>query len=207
MNKAFIRVPKTGTTSLINGIREAVDSPSHPCLTRAHDLATTLLAHDHGHDFITMMRDPLQTSASCYYFVKNRLNIEEFDPSVKAGGRSGVLTVHADLIETGVTLEEYLLQSPANDFFGKFFGPLQPADCAFVGSVDDMVTSFKLLTAITGIPSTWRWSNKNPKRPATLQPYYVSPEVTAAFKERNALEYELYTKGLEQFAALKKRYQ
>ena len=201
-NVALIRVPKSGSTTLLRNLQRARND--HPCITHQHRPVSFFAEHGHAHDFITMVRDPLQQAVSCYYYVRNVANAQRMrDPNGQAN--LGVLAEHRILSE-GMTLDEYLFTAPANDFAGKYFETAQPSDFAVVGVTNEMAASLALVTAITGIPTQERWDNKNPARPETLQPYYVDPAVAAEFKTRNAIEYDLYNKGVEHFEFLKAKW-
>jgi hypothetical protein len=151
-----------------------------------------------------MVRDPLQQAASCYYYIRNLSNAQAIKN--QNGERNlGVLANHRLITETA-TLDEYLLTAPADDFAVKYFDGMQPSEFAVVGETNEMDTSLALITAVTGIKTHSLWENRNPARPATLQPYYVDPVVAAEFEARNAGEYDLYYKGIEHFNALKAKW-
>lgn len=206
-NFAMVKVPKTGTTTVVFGYQDLWKSEEHPCLSSAHwTISMWGERHgDHSHDFFTWVRDPLQMYCSSYYFLKNRIHrIEHASKSVEEDKHP--LYEHSLMLQDITSLEEYLLEAPANDFMPKYFGGSDLKDYVFVGKTEEMSTSLQIFTKITGLPIKDEWRNKNPKRPETLQPYYVPADVAAKFKKRNYQEYEAHAKGLELFEAFKRRY-
>lgn len=202
-NIALIRVPKSGSSTIMHSIGGLDDS--RPCVIREHETVDYFNLHGHSHDFITTVRDPLQQYVSCYYYVRNVHNRFVFENPLEPFANPGSLFQHR-LVALDTSLNDYLMAAPSNDFAAKFFCGAYPSDFAVIGETNQMDATLAVITAVTGISTTPTWMNKNPARPATLQPYYVDPAVAAAFKIRNAGEYDLYYKGLEHFNALKAKW-
>lgn len=203
MNISLIRIPKTGSTTLFRNL--PVGSPDYPCLSADHIIRAEYEAHGHPHDYITMVRDPLQIYCSNFYFLKNRMNIQKVRPDYKPAPKM-VLADHMNPIKAANGIEQYLVTAPTNDFITRYFSGALPDDFVFIGETNHMAESLALLSAITGLPTRYVWENKNPKRPSTLQPYWVPKGVGIAFKKRNEQEYELYAKSVERFNALKAKW-
>jgi hypothetical protein len=201
-NLALIRVPKCGSTTLAHSLRPLFKSDDYPCLAPTHNTVGLFLSHDHPHDFVSMVRDPLQLYCSAYYYVRNVAAQGGFYDNLVQGLRKVVLEEHTK-IALDTTLEEYLVSAPENDFMTVFFEGIEPKDFLFLGEVNQMQTSLDLFTRITGIPTNYEWANKNPNRPETLQPYWADPSVVSVFKKRNEQEYEVYAKSIEHFNHLK----
>lgn len=200
-NLAFVKIPKTGTQT----VEASLDHKANPCLLRAHLTVADFAKHKHGHDFMTMVRDPLQLYISAFYYIKNKKHAEKSGHK-PSDGRPRVLQHHGKVIDAVATLEEYLLNAPANDFLSLYTAGTQLSDFIFVGETNHMDESLALLGKILGVTTKHLWKNKNPKRPNTLQPYWVSADVATAFKARNSGEYEVYAKGMERFDALKAKW-
>jgi hypothetical protein len=203
-NLAFVRIPKTGSTTLLQSLKGLTE---HPCIETQHQTIATMELHGHAHEYFTIVRDPLQQYISCYYFVKNSMNKRTVYRPLDAPDLGfGPLGGHQLAIASTNGLAEYLLNAPIDDFTSKYLSGTLPADMVVVGEVTEMGASLALISAVTGISTHLAWENRNPARQATLQPYYVDPAVVAAFKVRNAGEYELYAKGVEHFNALKAKW-
>lgn len=202
-NLAFVKIPKTGTQTIEDSLRPVF--VENPCLTSMHLTVEQFSSHGHAHDFITMVRDPLQQYISAYYYTKNKMNAAAIG-APPTDGRPRVLREHRLVISATASLEEYLLNAPVDDFLVKYTAGTTMDDFIFVGETNHMDESLALLTAVTGIPTHSEWANRNPKRPMTLQPYWVPADVEAAFKARNAGEYEVYAKGVERFESLKAKW-
>jgi len=202
-NLAVVRIPKTGTVSLLTGMLPLMVSDQYPCVTNLHKTTDYFNRHPHDHDFITMVRDPLQQYISCYYFLKNRAHIAETGRHIHVDGRDGTLRTQRKAVEASTSLEDYLSNTVVGDFAERYFGKVAPESFMFVGETNQMEASIAVLSKMLNMPMQVHWENRNPKRPTTLQPYYVAPSVAAAFKARNASEYDLYERSVAHFNTLK----
>ena len=200
MSLVFIRVPKTGTTSIISSIGQQ-DIQDNPCLSPQHIPASEFINHDHSHKYFSMARDPLQTACSFYYFIKNINNANriKLDPNNNFNN----MRVQADQVLSSESLDEYLLNSDPNGFLGIFWDGLPPEDFMFIGDVNNMSDSVKVLSILTGINFKEYWARKNPARPDTLQPYWVEDSVRRAFEAKNTTEYDLYDRAMTKFAEVR----
>lgn len=200
MNLAHIRIPKSGSTTIANNLDQIRNQ--HPCLSRVHFSTAYFEGHGHSHDYIGMVRDPIQQYISAYYYIKN-IRAQNV---VAEGNRKNVLPELAAVVDATNSLNDYLLNAPINDFAVRYFGVIQPSDFFFIGTVNEMEASLAVLGAMAGFSPINVWSNKNPARPQTLQPYWVPNDIAQQFMARNELEYEMYFKGLEKFNQLKGQY-
>lgn len=129
-----------------------------------HGKLTDYTKQNHPHRFMTNLRDPYEICVSYYYVAQN-------------------LTV--DIYE--------FLDNPTNKLYSYYFEDMDILDFDFVGNIDEMEKSFKLLNSIFNVSVPYRHINKN-KTKNNLIKYDKK-----RFVKNNEKEYEIYYRGLEYF--------
>lgn len=193
MVKTFIRIPKSGSTSIIAAINQI--DPNHD---NRHLTVSEIRQDGQEHLFYTMIRDPLQQYVSTYYYAKMFVE-QNLDFANTPQPMLQPFLEHMSIIRQTTCLEEYLLIGPSNAFLGKYLFGLDPKELICVGYLEDMDTSRRLLNEIVGLPILPVWLKKGP----VDGPYTVADSVVNEFKEKNFLEYELFESALEHFHFLK----
>jgi len=187
----FIRIPKSGSTSVMASISKISDN-----YEKRHLTVKEILLDGQEHKFFTMIRNPIQQSVSMYYQSKTYVD-QNLDYSDTPQPMLPPFIEHMNVIRQTDGLEEYLLSAPTNAFLGKYLSGMDPLDLAVVGHVDFMEKTRALFNASMGFSVNPFWLKKNPLREKDF--YGVSHATTLKFKSRNELEYSLYYKSLDVF--------
>lgn len=197
INVAFIRVPKCATTSLAITL-----DVMHQCgvinLCSGPGLKTAavLEQHAHVHQYVTMIREPLQLYISYYWYLK-RLNADGKDIAV---GPAHIRN-NMPLVLASATQEDWLRDCPKNMMFKHFYDPLTKTDFAYIGVVAQMDRSNDLLNAIIGFRHmTTMDINVNPDKPLS-EPYTTTYDPDL-FATQCAQDYAYYNAGLDRFNTL-----
>jgi hypothetical protein len=197
INVAFIRVPKCGTTSLALTLGVMHDAGIiNLCSGTGLKTATVLEQHAHAHQYVTMIRDPLQQYLSYYHYLC-KINADGKDISL---GPQHIRT-YMPLALSSPTQEDFLRDVPKNIMFRHFYSPLVKADFAYIGVVEQMARSNDLLQAIIG----WRHVtnldiNVNPDKPIGQD--YTTTYDPVLFAAQCAQDYTYYNAGLDRFNTL-----
>jgi hypothetical protein len=101
-------------------------------------------------------------------------------------------TENVALIQSGATLEEFLLQCPVGQFYPYFVNPLTAQDFDFIGNIDRFEESIVAFNSMFNLSLDVVHYNKGQQD----SPYVVSDEVFAAFQQRQASEYLIYNEML-----------
>lgn len=131
-----------------------------------HGKLSDYTKQNHSHRFMTTLRDPYEICISYYYSIKPIVEINEY------------------------------LDQPNNELYSYYFEDMDIVDFDFVGNIDEMKKSFKLLNSIFNIDAPYRHINKN-KTKNNLIKYDKK-----IFIKNNEREYEIYYRGLEYFNKL-----
>lgn len=180
---AYIAIPKTGTSSIF----EQLAMPK-VCTSRhqtRHVPAVATLDHNHDHSLITFIREPFQLYCSFYIFMKWRIDNGFIGSPMQMFHAN---TENVALIQSGATLEEFLLQCPVGQFYPYFVNPLTAQDFDFIGNIDRFEESIVAFNAMFNLSLDVVHYNKGQQD----SPYVVSDEVVAAFKSRQSEEYVVY---------------
>ena len=202
---AFVRVPKTGSTSLMQSLFPVISETSgEVCLSGVHVPASFYAMHPHPHRLITLVRDPLQMYCSFYWFMKIRLAKKDFKTPL------AINPAHLEnmaLLNSGADLGTFLRECPPNQLFPFYYDTIPVSEYFYVGTVDDMKTSMTLLNRMTGIDTSKSMvaSNVNGAKPSSGE-YPVSAETRSIFESRNAQEYSMHELALTRYSELKAEY-
>lgn len=191
MNSVFLRIPKSGSTSILASILRV-----QPNFDSRHKTVDEI---GKNHKFFTMIRPPLQQYCSTYYFLKN-IDQNVYDE------KNFMLTPfieHMNVINQVNTIEEYLLNCPKNAFLTKYLCGLSPYDLESVGHVDYMHETRQIFHVMYNFPILDIWARKNPDK---MDNYVVSFSIEEQFKLRNEVEYDLYCQALDHFLTFKKMF-
>jgi hypothetical protein len=200
----YLRVPKTGSTALMHALRVRQMEGNIP-FCGGHYRAASLMSDaehaGHNHEWVTMIRDPLQTYLSYYHFLSRRVRNNVPVPLKDLP----TLTESVDIIKSGVTAEEFLDRSVPNLLFTYFYAPLNPLMFTCVGRAEEMERSWQLLGAVTGIqPPCVLEVNVNPEH--QMGELWQTTFSETEFRQKNLLDYEMYELGLERFSQLCQQY-
>ena len=185
----FIRIPKSGSTSLMVSI-----GASDPNFNHRHRTVKEILQDGKDHKFYTMVRDPLEQYCSMYYYAKDMIGLD-----IKENPMMEAFIDHVEAVKKYPDLEEYLLHAPPNAFLEKYLSGLNPEELVCVGRLDRFEESLELITKIIGIPTLNVWLKRNYKN----IPYTVSESTKSIFIKNNEHEYMLYNKSLLYFNKLR----
>lgn len=125
MSTAFIHVPKTGGSSLYN---EKIKICSHSI---GHGKFSDYQDRGHDHKYMTIIRDPYQTSISYYYSIKPGMGIEDF------------------------------LYYEEKKMYSYYFENMSIDDFYFIGNLQEMKKTFSLLNKMFDTDVPYRHVNKN----------------------------------------------
>jgi hypothetical protein len=192
MVKSFIRIPKSGSTSIIASLAN-----TDAKYKKHHLTVEQMLADGEQHEFYTIARDPLSQYTSMYYYAKGFVK-QNLDFSNTPQPMIYAFLDHMKVIRQTTSLEEYLLNAPTNAFLGKYLSGMSPYDLLCVGLLDRFDESLKIIKNVTGITINPVHVKKNNYTPGP-----VSSDVLAKFILNNELEYELYRQCVDYFNKLK----
>ena len=198
MVNTFIRIPKSGSTSLMAAIAQVT-----PNFDNRHLTVKQILEDGQEHSFYCIIRDPLQQYVSTYYYAKGFVE-QNLDFSDTPQPMLEAFLEHMQVIRQTTSLEEYLLNAPNNDFLGKYLSRLDPSELLCIGHVDQMYETRALFNKVIGLPIVPLWLKKGPMR--QNGPYTVEKSVKDRFISNNELEYHLYNKSLYLFDQFLKNY-
>lgn len=190
----FIRIPKSGSTSMMASISQV-----YPYSDNRHLTVSEILEDGKDHKFYTVIRDPLQQYCSMYYFLKNRED-EVYNPD---NFMLIPFVEHMDIIKQTNSLNEYLVNCPENAFLGKYLSGISPLNLESIGHLDHMDDTRKIFNIMLKLPIAPVWLKKNP---CVNGRYFVEKNIIIKFLKRNELEYDLYRQGYEYFNNLRKSY-
>ena len=191
--KTFIRIPKSGSTSIIASISQA-----NVRYSRDHLTASEILADGDKHEFYAIARDPLKQYISMYYYAKGFVE-QNLDFSDTPQPMLYAFLEHMSVVRQTTCLEEYLLNAPRNDFLGKYLSGISPYDLLCVGRLDRFDESIKMIEKVTGITMYPAFLKKN-----NYVPEKISDSAIAKFMSNNEFEYDLYGQCLDHYDNLKK---
>ena len=184
---AYIAIPKTATSSIFEQLAmPRVCSSRHQ--TR-HVPAVAMFNHDHDHSLVTFIREPLALYCSFFYFMKWRIDNGFIGSPMQMFHAN---SANVALIQSGVTLEEFLLQCPIGQFYPYFIRPLTAQDFDFIGSVERFEESIAAFNAMFNLSLDVVHYNEGQQS----SPYAVNDEVVTAFKSRQSEEYVVYNELL-----------
>jgi len=192
MVKTFIRIPKSGSTSIIASL--AMTDAKYQ---RDHLTVAQMLSDGEHHSFYAIARDPLSQYTSMYYYAKGFVE-RNLDFSDTPQPMLYAFLEHMKVIRQTTSLEEYLLNAPNNAFLGKYLSGMSPYDLLCVGLFDRFDESLELINKITGITMYPAHLKKNDYTPDP-----VSGDVLARFMSNNELEYDLYRQCVDYFNKLR----
>lgn len=192
MVKTFIRIPKSGSTSILASVINTDAKYKKDHLTVAQ-----MLSDGEHHSFYAIARDPLSQYTSMYYYAKDFVE-RNLDFSDTPQPMLYAFLEHMKVIRQTTSLEEYLLNAPTNAFLGKYLSGMSPYDLLCVGLFDRFDESLKVIENVTGIPMSPVHLKKNDYTPDP-----VSSDVLAKFMSNNELEYELYRQCVDYFNKLR----
>jgi len=200
---SFIRIPKSGSTSIMASIAKINFAQHTPNFEMRHLTVEEIKKDGQEHNFYTVIRNPLQQYISMYYqakgFVEQNLDFSDTpQPMLEA------FIDHMKVVRETDSLEEYLLNAPQNAFLGKYLSGMSPTDLACVGHIDFMDETRYLFNKVVGLPVVPVWLKRNPLREKDI--YEVASSVGFKFSMRNELEYDLYTQAWHHFNNLKNIY-
>jgi hypothetical protein len=186
----YLRVPKTGSTVLAGTL-----SGNNITYCGGHVLPARLAGCDHTHEYVTMIREPMQTRASLYYAY---LREPAMFANIPGNDRD------RPLVSSGASLEQFLAASH-DETYGKFFESLDIASFTFVGQAEQMARSFLLLHAVLNIRLVGPLqANVNPNKMVAV-PYTTNYD-RKQFERDNPKDYIAYRAGLARFSALCDQY-
>jgi hypothetical protein len=216
-NLVMIRVPKTGTTHLW-ALMEILEH-HHPdeVVLRGGHYPVSEVQPVTGSIWLTMVRNPYQTSLSMFYMLRRMAAKPNFDVDQLARIAEDpekknrfVWTPHYQhnlglARDLSTTPDIWLERSVPNHALAYHFDTMTPSQFDFVGHTDEMTTSEALLQELLPHqPYGHRW-NENPDKPIGAK--YPEGEYTEAmFRERNAREYDLFDEGMDRYHQLLTQY-
>lgn len=192
MVKTFIRIPKSGSTSILASV---INTDAK--YKREHLTVAQMLEDGEQHEFYAIARDPLSQYTSMYYYAKDFVE-RNLDFSDTPQPMLYAFLEHMKVIRQTNCLEEYLLNAPTNAFLGKYLSGMSPYDLLCVGLFDRFDESLKVIENVTGITMYPVHLKKNDYTPDP-----VSSDVLAKFMSNNELEYELYMQCVDYFNKLR----
>jgi hypothetical protein len=192
MVKTFIRIPKSGSTSIMASLAQ-----TDAKYKRDHLTVAQMSSDGEQHEFYAIARDPLSQYTSMYYYAKGFVE-QNLDFSDTPQPMLYAFIEHMKVIRQTTSLEEYLLNAPNNAFLGKYLSGMSPYDLLCVGLFDRFDESLKVIENVTGITMYPVHLKKNDYTPDT-----VSGDVLARFMSNNELEYDLYRQCVDYFNKLR----
>ena len=195
----YLRVPKTGSTALAHAL--ITQRGGDVCRGVNHWVASSFIGHNHGHEWATMIRNPMQVSVSYFYFLQRRLAEGRSNPLMHDPQNKGNLM----LMAREATVEEWLDESPANQAFSYYYEDLDPSTFMFVGNCDDMERSNRLAKAVLGLSIPDEPANVNDIKRVEEQydPCYSELD----FMNRNAADYDAYYAARDRYYQLLQEYE
>jgi len=203
----YLRVPKTGTTAVTVSLRARKEfTGDESCLRFWHYPASTFLAHDHDHRWVTMTRDPYQQAISFHAMYQRMAEHADVNPKWKDPLREQPHSAE-NVALMREPVEVFLDQCPANQFYSYYYAPLDPLGFSFVGRVEEFDRSMLLLERTIGTSPVFGFDgNPNPsKEKGALYPPIGYSE--ADWREKNPLDYEMYELALERYSQLCQQYE
>jgi hypothetical protein len=194
-NIAFIRVPRSGAAPLVKVLqREEKAGRITVCSGYDPERATVLQAHGHTHQYVTVIREPLQLYIGWYHLLRARAEtgMPMWFPAAQ---------VTSDLAVASPTVEDFLTNCVKNQMFRYFYTPLVKADFAYIGVYEQLERSFALLQAVAG------YRNDSPlaeafNAKAQHGTVYATTYDPVLFRAQCAQDYAYYDAGLDRFDTL-----
>jgi hypothetical protein len=216
MTIGFIRVPKTASTRLTLKLRNVTVFTDRDVCEWRHQPAADLLQHDHPHEWVASVRNPMQTYISFYWMYKH--GIAKRDSLIAEGKEARPLPLpnqpqyqpNLDILLTDAPVEEWLATCYPNQMFAYYYAGVDPADFAYVSVVEEMDASDALFDALFGCFPVFGFDgNVNPDREGISDPgaSYPVDYPEADFMNRCPADYDVYQRALTRFADLRNQYE
>jgi hypothetical protein len=211
----FIRVPKTASTRLTLKLKNVtVFTPVDVCNWWHLPASQMIQQHDHPHDWVAGVRNPMQTYISFYWMYKR--GIAERETLIAEGKEVRPLPLpnqpqyqsNLDILTSDAPVEEWLATCYPDQMFAYYFAGVDPTDFAYLSVMEEMDTSDALFDVMYGCwPVLGFNGNINPDRMEPELTPYVVDYSEADFMNRCPGDYDMYQRALTRFADLRNQYE
>lgn len=206
MNISFLHIPKTGGKSFRNSLK--TKKIKYCSCSRGHDPVSFLMncENEPNHFYATFIRDPYDLILSGYNFIHETIEFyQDLKERVNMRDSEDIFDqIAIEVIESGVSKDEFISSFPANSLYTKFFDKKDISSFDFVGVMYQYSRSIKLFNKITKTPIPERRMNVLNKAGAGQN--HESNFSREDFKNKHYLDYEIYERGIERFNELCKKH-